>query len=65
MTSDKEKTEVLSAFFAIIFISKTDSTLGTQPTELEDRVREQNEAFIIQGKMISDLIYHLNTQKYM
>jgi len=50
VTSDEEKTEVLSAFFASIFISKTDSSQGIQPTELEGRGREHNEALIIQGK---------------
>lgn len=34
---------------------------GTQPAELEDRDREQNEALITQGKMVSKILHHLNT----
>ncbi|KAK4820577.1 hypothetical protein QYF61_001817 [Mycteria americana] len=36
---------------------------GIQPPELEDR--EQNEAPIIQGEMVSDLLHHLDTHKSM
>ncbi|GAB0203778.1 hypothetical protein GRJ2_002843400 [Grus japonensis] len=37
----------------------------TQPPELEDRDGEQNEAPIIQGEMVSDLLHHLDTHKSM
>ncbi|GAB0183681.1 mitochondrial enolase superfamily member 1 [Grus japonensis] len=36
-----------------------------QPPELEDRDGEQNEALIIQGEMVSDLLHHLDTHKSM
>ncbi|GAB0206371.1 mitochondrial enolase superfamily member 1 [Grus japonensis] len=38
---------------------------GTQPRELEDRDGEQNEAPIIQGEMVSNLLHHLDTHKSM
>ncbi|KAK4825217.1 hypothetical protein QYF61_025489 [Mycteria americana] len=46
-------------------VSKTSCPPGTQPPELADRDREQNEAPIIKGKMISDLLHHLDTHKSM
>ena len=63
VTKDEEKSEVLSACFA--FKSKTSCSQGTQPTELEDRNGEQNEALIIQGEMVSHLLHHLHTHKSM
>ncbi|KAK4806242.1 LOW QUALITY PROTEIN: hypothetical protein QYF61_013386 [Mycteria americana] len=59
------KAEVLNAFFASVFNSKTSCSWGTQPPELEDRDREQNEAPIIQGEMVSDLLHHIDTHKSM
>ncbi|KAK4831549.1 hypothetical protein QYF61_018204 [Mycteria americana] len=38
---------------------------GIQPPELEDRVEEQNEAPIIQGEMVSNLLHHLDTHESM
>ena len=42
-------------------IVKTSCSVGTQCPGLEDR--EQNEAPIIQGEMVSDLLHHLDTHK--
>lgn len=61
MIRDEEKTEVLNHFFTSVIISKTDCFWCTQPAELEDRDRMYNEAFVIQGEMVKDLLHHLDT----
>ncbi|KAK4826568.1 LOW QUALITY PROTEIN: hypothetical protein QYF61_010203 [Mycteria americana] len=61
----EEQGRVLNAFFASVFNSKTSCSWGTQPPELEDRVGEQNEAPVIQGEVVSDLLHHLDTRRSM
>ena len=58
MTKDEEKGEVLNASFASVFNSKTSYTGCTQHPELESRDREHNEAPIIQGEIVSNLLHH-------
>ncbi|KAK4829460.1 hypothetical protein QYF61_004678 [Mycteria americana] len=63
VTKDEEWAEVLNAAFGSVFNSKTSCSPGTQAPELEDR--QQNEAPIIQGEMVSDLLHDLDTHKSM
>ncbi|KAK4822152.1 hypothetical protein QYF61_010413 [Mycteria americana] len=48
-----------------VFNSKISCSPGTQPPELEDRDGEQNEAPIIQGEMVNDLLHYLDTHRSM
>lgn len=54
-----------NAFSISVFISKTNSSQGIQPTESEDRGREQNEVLMIQEEMVSDLLHHLDNHRSM
>ncbi|KAK4811169.1 hypothetical protein QYF61_019800 [Mycteria americana] len=65
VTKGEEEAEVLNAFFASVFNSRANCSLGTQPPESEDRDGDQNGAPIIQGEMVSDLLHHLDTHKSM
>lgn len=45
--------------------SKTSYSLATQLCELEDRNGEQDEVILIQGEMLSDLLYHVDALRSM
>jgi len=63
VTKDEEEVEVPNTFFASVFTSKTSSSQGTWPPELEDKDGEQNEASIIRREMVSNLLHHLDIGK--
>lgn len=65
MKKDEEKDEVHNTFCDSIFVNKTNCSQGTQPSLLEDRIRSYKKALIIQGKMVSNLLHHLNTHKHI
>jgi len=63
VTKGEEKAEF--ACIASVFNSDGSCSLHTQPPEQEDRDGEQKESPKIQGEMVSDLLYHIDTHKSM
>lgn len=55
----------LRYFLASVFIGKASCSQDTQPPEVEDGDREEDEASIIQWEAVSDLLAVLNIRKFM
>jgi len=62
---DKEKAEVLNAFFTFVSSSQTSYPWSTQPLDLEFWDGEQNKSPTIQVETVRDLLLHLDCQKSM
>eukprot|EP00076_Gallus_gallus_P037701 XP_025003239.1 uncharacterized protein LOC112531714 [Gallus gallus] len=65
VTKDQEKAEVLNAFFAAVFNSRTYYALGTQSPALVDRDGEQNKPCMIHDEIVLDLLGKLDAHKSM
>jgi len=63
VTKDQDKAEVLNAFFASVFNSKTCNSPGTQPPVLVDTDGERNMPCMIHDEMVLDLLRKLDAHK--
>lgn len=61
----EEKAEIPNSFSASVFSSKTRCSPGTQPPELVDGYREQNEALIIHEEIVRELLLHEDVRTSM
>ena len=64
-TEDKDKAEVLNAFFMSVFTRRTAYPRSTQPPDLEFWDKEQNKHPTVQVETIKDLLLHLDCYKSM
>ena len=62
-TEDKEKTEVLNAFFTSVFKSQTSYPQGTPLSDLTVSAGEQTKLPMIQEEIVRDLLLQLDCPK--